>query len=74
MPFLVLLTCCACFLCSLFFVLCVLKSLFAVVFADVSRRGIRVTAFEVKAACMGVLDLLPFKRKIQFWLEGNHKL
>ena len=26
-----------------------------------SRRGIRVTAFEVKAACMGVL--LPFKKK-----------
>ena len=58
-----------------------LKSLFAVVFVDVtgirimevmSRRGICLTAFEVKAAGMGVL--LPFKRKIQFWLEGNHEL
>ena len=36
-----------------------------------SRRGIRVTAFEVKVVCMGVL--LPFKRKNQFWLEGNHE-
>ena len=37
-----------------------------------SRKGIRVTAFEMKAACMGVL--LPFKRKIQFRLEGDHEL
>ena len=37
-----------------------------------SRRGIRVTVFEVKAARMGVV--LPFIRKIQFWLEGNHEL
>ena len=29
-----------------------------------SRRGIRVTAFEVKAACMGVL--LPFKENFSF--------
>ena len=32
-----------------------------------SRRGIRVTAFEVKAACMGVL--LPFKTSFKRKLE-----
>ena len=36
-----------------------------------SPRGIRVTAFEGKAASMSVLLRL---KKYQFWLEGNHEL
>ena len=62
-------------------VLCVLKSLFAVVFADVTGNGIMdilrrqchaevyvcVTAFEMKAACVGVLISreLPYCNKPQ---------